>query len=133
MQVQVVEPAPLALEQLGLLQQPLSVEEIVLQLRDSKFQSKLRVLDTDDVKQTTSLFSFQGKSARYCFMVFNLWITRSVRNKLLWALRWANVSLGCRHLSAIIRLPTKAPDIKTCTFHWSRRTIALMWTLNVSN
>ena len=133
MQVQVVEPAPLALEQLGLLQQPLSVEEIVLQLRDSKFQSKLRVLDTDDVKQMTSLFSFQGKSVRYCFMVFNLWITCSVRNKLLWALRWANVSLGCRHLSAIIRLRTKAPDIKTCTFHWSRRTIALMWTLNVSN
>ena len=26
---------------------------------DSKFQSKLRVLDTDDVKQKTSLFSVQ--------------------------------------------------------------------------
>jgi len=31
--------------------------------------------------------------------VFNLWITRSVRNKLLWALRYANVSPRCRHLS----------------------------------
>ena len=29
-------------------------------LMDSKFQSKLRVLDTDDVKQKTSLFSVQG-------------------------------------------------------------------------
>ena len=34
---------------------------------DSKFHSKLRVLDTDDVKQETSLFSVQGKSAWYCF------------------------------------------------------------------
>ena len=39
-------------------------------LMDSKLQSKLRVLDTDDVKQKTSLFSFQGKSAWYVFMVF---------------------------------------------------------------
>ena len=39
-------------------------------LMDSKFRSKLRVLDTDDVKQKTSLFSVQGKSAWYCFMVF---------------------------------------------------------------
>ena len=37
---------------------------------DSKFQSKLRVLDTDDVKQNTSLFSLQGKSAWYVFMFF---------------------------------------------------------------
>ena len=36
---------------------------------DSKFQSKLHVLDTDDVKQKTSLFSVQGKSAWYVFMV----------------------------------------------------------------
>ena len=36
-------------------------------LMDSKFHSKLRVLDTDDVKQETSLFSVQGKSAWYCF------------------------------------------------------------------
>ena len=36
-------------------------------LMDSKFHSKLRVLDTDDVKQKTSLFSVQGKSAWYCF------------------------------------------------------------------
>ena len=35
---------------------------------DSKFQSKLSVLDTDDVKQKTSLFSVQGKSAWYVFM-----------------------------------------------------------------
>ena len=39
-------------------------------LMDSKFQSKLRVLDTDDVKQKTSLFSVQGKSAWYVFMIF---------------------------------------------------------------
>ena len=38
-------------------------------LMDSKFQSKLRVLDTDHVKQKTSLFSVQGKSAWYVFMV----------------------------------------------------------------
>ena len=38
-------------------------------LMDSKFQSKLRVLDTHDVKEKTSLFSVQGKSAWYCFMV----------------------------------------------------------------
>ena len=31
--------------------------------------------------------------------VFKLWITRSVRNKLLWAPRYANVLLECRHLS----------------------------------
>ena len=36
----------------------------------SKLQSKLRVLDTDDVKQKTSLFSVQGKSAWYVSMVF---------------------------------------------------------------
>ena len=34
-------------------------------LMDSKFHSKLRVLDPDDVK--TSLFSVQWKSAWYCF------------------------------------------------------------------
>ena len=39
-------------------------------LMDSKLQSKLRVLDTDDVKQKTSLFSVQGKSGLYVFMVF---------------------------------------------------------------
>ena len=47
-------------------------------LMDSKFQSKLRVLDTDDVKQKTSLFSVQGKSAWYVFMVvcsFVLYVT----------------------------------------------------------
>ena len=32
--------------------------------------SKLRVLETDDVKQYKSLFSVQGKSAWYVFMVF---------------------------------------------------------------
>ena len=39
-------------------------------IMDSKFQSKLCVLDTDDVKRKTSLFSVQGKSVWYCFMVF---------------------------------------------------------------
>ena len=38
-------------------------------LMDSKFPSKLHVLDTDHIKQKTSLFSVQGKSAWYCFMV----------------------------------------------------------------
>ena len=38
-------------------------------LMDSKFQSKLRVLDTHDVKEKTCLFSVQGKCAWYCFMV----------------------------------------------------------------
>ena len=37
---------------------------------DSQLQSKLRVLDTDDLKQRCSLFSVQGKSACYCFMVY---------------------------------------------------------------
>ena len=32
--------------------------------------SNLRVLETDDVKQNKSLFSVQGKSAWYVFMVF---------------------------------------------------------------
>ena len=40
--------------------------QFVRVLMDSKFHSKLRVLDTDDVKQKTSLFSVQGKSAWYC-------------------------------------------------------------------
>ena len=39
-------------------------------INGSKFQSKLHVLDTDDVKQKTSLFSIQGTSAWYVFMVF---------------------------------------------------------------
>ena len=43
--------------------------QFVQMLMDSKFQSKLRVLDTDDVKQKTSLFSVQGKSSWYVFMV----------------------------------------------------------------
>ena len=48
--------------------------------------------------------------------LFNLWIMRSVRNKLLWALRYANVSLGCRPTPFVIsRLRKKAPDIKTTT------------------
>ena len=46
------------------------IQQFVQILKDSKFQSKLRVLDTDDVKQKTSLFSVQGKSAWFCFMVF---------------------------------------------------------------
>ena len=44
--------------------------QIVQILMDSKFQSKVRVLDADDVKRKTSLFSVQGKSAWYVFMVF---------------------------------------------------------------
>ena len=39
---------------------------------DSRFQSKLCVLDTDDVKEKTSLFSVKGKSVWYCFMGFVL-------------------------------------------------------------
>ena len=32
-----------------------------------------------------------------CDTFLNLWIPRSIRNKLLWALRYASVSLRCRH------------------------------------
>ena len=39
-------------------------------LMDYKFQSKLRALETDDVKQKTSLFFVEGKSAWYVVMVF---------------------------------------------------------------
>ena len=41
-----------------------------------------------------------GHFEQVCLSLFNLWITRSVlMSKLLWALRYANVSLRCRHLS----------------------------------
>ena len=36
-------------------------------LMGSKIPLKVRVLDTDDLKQKTSLFSVQGKSVWYCF------------------------------------------------------------------
>ena len=52
------------------------IQQFVQILIDSKFQSKLRVLDTDDVKQKTSLFSVQGKYAWYCFMVFCSFVLR---------------------------------------------------------
>ena len=53
--------------------------QFVQVLMASKFHSKLRVLDTDDVKQKTSLFSVQGKSAWYCFKaVVLLFYTSSV-------------------------------------------------------
>ena len=43
---------------------------------------------------------------------FNSWITRSVRNLLLWALQYANISLRRRHFrNQSVR--TKTPDIKT--------------------
>ena len=48
-------------------------------------------------------------------LLFNLWITLSARSKLLWALRYANVSLGPETPFVISRLPTKASDIKTTT------------------
>ena len=38
-------------------------------LMDSKFHSKLRVLDTDGAKEKTSLFSVQGKSASWFFVL----------------------------------------------------------------
>ena len=37
--------------------------QVVQIFMESKFQSKLRVLDKDDVKQKTSLFSVQGKTS----------------------------------------------------------------------
>ena len=43
---------------------------------DSKFHSKLRVLGTDDVKQKTSLFSVQRKSAWYCFKAVFFFVLR---------------------------------------------------------
>ena len=39
-----------------------------VQVRASKLRSKPRVLDTDDVNQTISLFSVQGK---ICFVLFH--------------------------------------------------------------
>ena len=47
--------------------------------------------------------------------IFNLWIACSVRYKLLWALRYANVSLRWRHHSLISRLRRKVPDTKMTT------------------
>ena len=43
-------------------------------LMASKFESKLRALETDDIKRKTSLFPVHGKSksALYCFVVFSL-------------------------------------------------------------
>ena len=41
---------------------------------DSKFQSKFRVLDTDNVKQKTSLFYVQGKSAWALFHGFSYFV-----------------------------------------------------------
>jgi len=45
---------------------------------DSKFQSKFRVLDTYDVKQKTSLFYVQGKSAWALFHGFCSFVLRPV-------------------------------------------------------
>ena len=55
-----------------------------------------------------TLTSFRG------FMViFNSWITRSVRNAaLLWPLPYANVSPRCRTHCVIIRLAPKCPILK---------------------
>ena len=43
-------------------------------LMAAKFESKLRALETDDIKRKTSLFPVHGKSksALYCFVVFSL-------------------------------------------------------------
>ena len=73
-------------------------------LMDSKFQSKLRVLDTDDVKQKTSLFSVQGKSAWYVFMVFCSFVLLS--------------SVSVTQNKTIKKLPSKpsCPPIKYMTF-----------------
>ena len=45
-------------------------------INGSKFQSTFHALDTDDVTQKTSLFSVQGQSAWYCFMVVVLLFLR---------------------------------------------------------
>ena len=63
--------------------------------------------------QHCELLSFLAQPNNTLFS--NLWITRSIRNKLLWALWYANVSLRCRHLSWIIRLHTKGPNVKMTT------------------
>ena len=44
--------------------------QVVQIFMESKFQSKLRVLDKDDVKQKTSLFSVQGKTLWFLFFCF---------------------------------------------------------------
>ena len=70
----------------------------------SKFQSKLRVLDADAVKQKTSLFSVQGKSAWYVFMVFCSFVLLS--------------SVSVTQNKTIKKLPSKpsCPPIKYMTF-----------------
>lgn len=51
----------------------------IVQLQRKKIWSKRRVLDTDDVKQKTSLFPVQGKICLvYCFMVLFFCFTSSV-------------------------------------------------------
>ena len=66
--------------------------EIIIQEKSKKYFPFLRIKSTYlHVKLRLEL----TKKSR----IFNFWITRSVRNKLLWALQYANLSLRCRHLS----------------------------------
>ena len=66
--------------------------EIIIQEKSKKYFPFLKIKSTYlQVKLRQEL----TKKSR----IFNLWITRSVRNKLLWALQYANLSLRCRHLS----------------------------------
>ena len=44
--------------------------QVVQIFKESKFQSKLRILDKDDLKQKTTLFSVQGKSSWFLFCCF---------------------------------------------------------------
>ena len=69
---------------------------------------------------------FQSRNFTVSNLIFILWITRSVRNKLLWALRYANVSHKFRHLSWISRPRTKATDVKTAVVDRSRSTMSVL-------
>ena len=50
-----------------------------VQIMASKFRSKLCVLETDDVKQKTSLFSVQGKICLLLFLGFCRFVLHSLR------------------------------------------------------
>ena len=73
-------------------------------LMDWKFESKLRALDTDEIKRKTSLFPDHGKSrsAWYCFVVFSL---------LVFAI--------CVRYTKMLNLPSQPSSLLIYYMHWS--------------
>ena len=72
--------------------------------------------------------------------VFNLWITCSVRNKLLWALQYANVSPRCRQrpiserqLSRVFVAVPRCADFVHFTGGTGRLSSCGLWMLQISN